>query len=137
MSEVNYPGWVPQEYIEAETFWEKAKSLKEFENISCEFIVGGHLTTTIEDAMLKDYPIADHNWRRVEVFFGEYDVGQKQLQVTYDIDKGEVESKSLHEAGYEDMNWLCDPDDIRIAGVDDDDTLKDSREDMPWGQTDD
>lgn len=144
-TDINYPEWVPEEYIEAETLWEKAKSLEVFEDTDEQFLIDEYLTDPIQDMRIKDYPVAHHNWRRVEVYFGEYDVGQKQLQVTWDIDAAEIKSKSLHEAGREDMNWLCDPDDIRIAGVDDEKVMEDmgyddstsiGRRDNPYGQTD-
>ena len=158
-----YPEWVPEVWIEAETLWEKANALEIFDqqDVDCEcgfsrrenhdcctfsgegpkFIVGGYLTDTIQDVMVKDYPVAGHDLTKVEAMFGPYDVGQLTLQVTWDNEAEEIKSASLHEARREDMKWKCKPDDIQIAGVDDTEQRSEGatnigRRDNPYGQTD-
>jgi len=140
---VNYPQWVPEAWIESETLWEKANALEVFDqqDVDCEFIVGGYLTDTIQDVMVKDYPVAGHDLTKVEAMFGPYDVGQLTLQVTWDNEAEEIKSASLHEVRREDMKWKCKPDDIQIAGVDDTEQRSEGatnigRRNNPYGQTD-
>jgi len=129
---VNYPQWVPEAWIEAETLWEKANALEIFdeENIGAEFTIDGYGPKPLTDVHINDYPVAGHDLTKVEANFGPYEVGQYVLQVTWDNEAEEIKSASLHEARHEDFKWRCDPDDITLQHE------KNGRRDNPYGQTD-
>ena len=75
-----HPSFVPESYINADNLWEKALSLKDLQDTSCEIVVQGKGTTdvvkeynlgTISDVSLMEYPIEDHDITKLEAHFDQ------------------------------------------------------------------